>query len=101
MKKTLFASTGLGRALRVILPPSAFILGCALAFTVSAQQPVRTVRMIVPWSAGSGTDLMARAFAQELSKVTGQGIVVDNRGGAGATIGTEAAAKSPADGSVL
>jgi tripartite-type tricarboxylate transporter receptor subunit TctC len=55
----------------------------------------------VPWSAGSGTDLMARAFAHELTKSIGQQVVVDNRGGAGATIGTEQAAKSPADGHVI
>jgi tripartite-type tricarboxylate transporter receptor subunit TctC len=57
--------------------------------------------MIVPWSAGSGTDLMARAFANELSKALGQQVVVDNRGGAGATLGTEIAAKSPPDGYVI
>src|SRR5262245_22068381 len=44
---------------------------------------------------------MARAFAQELSKTAGQQVVVDSRGGAGATIGTELAAKSPPDGYVI
>jgi tripartite-type tricarboxylate transporter receptor subunit TctC len=63
--------------------------------------PAKPVRMIVPWSAGSGTDLMARAFASELSKALGQQVVVDNRGGAGATVGTEIAAKSPPDGHVI
>jgi tripartite-type tricarboxylate transporter receptor subunit TctC len=78
---------------------SAFCLGIAAA---SAQQyPAKPIRFIVPWSAGSGTDLMARAFAQELSKAIGQQVVLDNRGGAGATIGTEAAARSPADGYVI
>jgi tripartite-type tricarboxylate transporter receptor subunit TctC len=84
------------------LRSSAFFLGCALALAaanVGAQQyPTKPVRFIVPWSAGSGTDLMARAFAQHLGAAVGQQIVVDNRGGAGAIIGTEAAAKSPADG---
>jgi tripartite-type tricarboxylate transporter receptor subunit TctC len=66
----------------------------------SAAQPYpsKPIRFIVPWSAGSGTDLMARAFAQELSKAIGQQVIVDNRGGAGATIGTELAAKAPPDG---
>src|SRR5262245_3356330 len=78
------------------------VLCCGLVLPAGAQQyPNRAVRLIVPWSAGSGTDLMARAFAQELSKTLGQQVVVDNRGGAGATIGTEAAAKSPPDGYVI
>ena len=78
---------------------SAFCLGIAGA---NAQQyPSKPIRFIVPWSAGSGTDLMARAFAQELTKAAGQQVVVDNRGGAGATIGTELAARSPSDGTVI
>ncbi|MFN7085639.1 MAG: Bug family tripartite tricarboxylate transporter substrate binding protein [Burkholderiales bacterium] len=60
--------------------------------------PAKPLRFIVPWSAGSGTDLMARAFAQELASALGQQIVIDNRGGAGAIIGTETAARSAPDG---
>ena len=72
---------------------------CCLAQGAWAQAyPAKPIRFIVPWGAGSGTDLMARAFAQELTKAVGQQVVVDNRGGAGATIGTEIAARSPADG---
>jgi tripartite-type tricarboxylate transporter receptor subunit TctC len=63
--------------------------------------PSKPIRFIVPWTAGSGTDLLSRAFAQELTKVAGQPVVLDNRGGAGATIGTELAAKSPSDGTVI
>ncbi len=80
------------------------IVGCIAAAScltqgVGAQAyPSKPVRFIVPWSAGSGTDLMARAFAQELAKVLGQQVVVDNRGGAGAMIGTETAARSAPDG---
>jgi tripartite-type tricarboxylate transporter receptor subunit TctC len=59
------------------------------------------VRLIVPWSAGSGTDLMARSFAHKLTDSLGQQVVVDNRGGAGAVIGSEVAAKSPPDGYTL
>ena len=51
--------------------------------------PAKPIRFIVPWSAGSGTDMMARAFAQRLGEAVGQQIVVDNRGGAGAVIGTD------------
>lgn len=74
-------------------------VACCWAQVAAAQTyPSKPVRFIVPWSAGSGTDLMARAFAQELSGALGQQIVVDNRGGAGAIIGTEAAARSAPDG---
>lgn len=72
---------------------------CCWAQAASGQAyPGKPIRFIVPWSAGSGTDLMARAFAQELTKVLGQQVVVDSRGGAGAMIGTEAAARSAPDG---
>ena len=71
------------------------------AFAIAQGYPARPIRFIVPWSAGSGTDLMARAFAQELTKAIGQQVVLDNRGGAGATIGTELAARAPADGYVI
>ena len=84
------------RATRWII---AFALAAGWMQAVQAQTyPNRPVRFIVPWSAGSGTDLMARAFAQELSGALGQQIVVDNRGGAGAIIGTETAARSAPDG---
>ena len=70
-------------------------LAIALMCSVGNAQtyPSRPIRFIVPWSAGSGTDLMARAFAQELTKAIGQQVVLDNRGGAGATIGAELAAR--------
>jgi tripartite-type tricarboxylate transporter receptor subunit TctC len=69
------------------------------ASTAGAQTyPAKTVRLIVPWSAGSGTDLMARSLAAKMTEALGQQVIVDNRGGAGATIGSELAAKSPPDG---
>src|SRR4051812_21901084 len=60
--------------------------------------PVKPVRLVVPWSAGSGTDLMSRSPAAKVGEALGQPIIVDNRGGAGALIGSEVAAKSPPDG---
>ena len=78
------------------------VLACCVAQAAAAQAyPSKPIRFIVPWTPGSGTDLMARSFAQRLSEAIGQNVVVDNRGGAGATIGTELAAKSPADGYVI
>ena len=69
---------------------------CGIPAALAQSYPSKPIRFIVPWSAGSGTDMMARAFAQRLGEAVGQQVVVDNRGGAGALIGTEAAAKSPA-----
>jgi tripartite-type tricarboxylate transporter receptor subunit TctC len=72
------------------------------ASTAAAQAyPLKPVRLIVPWSAGSGTDLMSRMLAVKMTEALGQQVIVDNRGGAGATIGSEVAAKSPPDGYTL
>jgi len=63
--------------------------------------PSRPVRIIVPFAAGGGTDITARVIAQWLSERLGQQFVVENRPGGGTNIGTEAAAKAPADGYTL
>jgi tripartite-type tricarboxylate transporter receptor subunit TctC len=74
----------------------------SLAVSAFAQQyPVKSVRIIVPAAPGGGTDLIGRVFAQKFSKVFAQSFVVDNRGGAGTTLGTDLAAKAPADGHTL
>jgi tripartite-type tricarboxylate transporter receptor subunit TctC len=59
------------------------------------------VRLIVPFPPGGGTDTMARAIAPKMSEYLGQQLVPENRGGAGANIGAELAAKSPPDGYTL
>lgn len=61
-------------------------------------EPGKTIRMIVPFPPGGNTDIVARAISNELSKNLGVPIVIDNRGGAGSTLGTALAAKAPADG---
>ena len=72
---------------------------CLFAGQALAQSyPVKAVRVIVPYPPGGGNDTLARLFAAKLSERTGQPFVVENRPGAGAMIGTEAAAKAPADG---
>ena len=58
----------------------------------------KPVRLIVPFPAGGGSDVVGRIVAMKLSDVLGQQVVVDNRPGAGGSIGTEAAVRSPADG---
>lgn len=71
----------------------------AWASTSLAQgYPDKPIRLIVPQAAASATDILVRHFTPKLSEVLGQPIVVDNRPGAGAIIGTEMAAKAPADG---
>lgn len=66
-----------------------------------AAYPSRPLRMIVPWPPGQATDLAGRLVAQELSKLFNQPVVIDNKAGAGGTIGTDAVAKSEADGYTL
>jgi tripartite-type tricarboxylate transporter receptor subunit TctC len=68
---------------------------------LSQQYPARAVRIIVASSPGSGVDIVSRIMAQKLSAGLGQQVVVDNRAGAGANLGAEIAARSPADGYTL
>lgn len=79
-----------------------FLIGLfASAQAVAQTWPDKPVRLIVPFSAGSAVDTLARIPAQKLSEIWGHQIVVDNRIGANSTIGTDAAAKAPADGYTL
>jgi tripartite-type tricarboxylate transporter receptor subunit TctC len=75
------------------------LLAGAPAFAQS--YPTKTVRMIIPYPPGGGTDTMGRLLSQKLTELLGQQVVVDNRPGGGANIGTELAAKSPPDGYTL
>lgn len=71
----------------------------ATAAPVFAQNyPAKPVRFISPYAPGGGTDIMARTLAQKLSEAMGQQFIVENRPGGGGIVGTETAAKSPADG---
>jgi len=63
--------------------------------------PVKPVRMIVPFAPGGNVDIIGRVYAPKFSEFLGQQVIIDNRGGAGGSIGTELAAKSPPDGYVL
>ncbi|MBI2293639.1 MAG: tripartite tricarboxylate transporter substrate binding protein [Betaproteobacteria bacterium] len=80
-------------------------IACALVLSLSfncfAQYPDRPVRLVVPWPPGGGVDIAARTIQQGLTENLKQPVVIDNRGGAGGTIGTAHAAKSPADGYTL
>jgi tripartite-type tricarboxylate transporter receptor subunit TctC len=78
------------------------LIGFAAALAASAAiaqgWPTKPVRFIVPYPPGGGTDVIARIVQHRLSEALGQTIVIENRGGAGGAVGTEAAAKSAPDG---
>src|SRR5262249_43305634 len=80
----------------------ALILGLALAAPARADDyPTRPIKVIAPFGAGGPTDVFTRILAEELRKSLGQALVIENRPGAGTTIGTDAAAKSGPDGYTL
>lgn len=79
------------------------LLSALLVFAVAHAQPypAKPVRLIVPYPPGGGTDIMSRAIAARLAERWNQQVVVDNRGGGSTIIGTELAARAPADGYTL
>lgn len=91
------------KPMRTLLP--SLVVGAALALgavSAAAQAyPSRPVRLIVPFAPGGFTDVVARILGQKLSQAMGQQFVVENKAGAGSTIGTDFVAKSPPDGYTL
>ena len=73
------------------------LLACGAAQAADVW-PSRPIQMVVPFPAGSATDVMGRLFAKARGDRLGQTVVVDNRAGAGTVIGAAYAAKAPADG---
>src|SRR5512139_4012055 len=73
-----------------------------LAGTAAAQSyPSKPIRIVVPFAAGSATDTMARSYANEMQKLLGQPVIVDNKPGANGMIGAEAVARAGPDGYTL
>jgi tripartite-type tricarboxylate transporter receptor subunit TctC len=100
-----------GGVSEVIMNVSAFVLRAALSCAVglviaaaaasaasAADYPARPITFIVPYPVGGGNDVIARLVAAKMSESLGQSMVIENRGGAGSTIGTRDAARSAPDG---
>ena len=86
-----------------ILNAAATVAAAAMPMSVMAQAayPNKPIRLIVPFPAGGATDILARALSQKLGEKIGQTVIVENRPGAGGTIGADSASKSVADGYTL
>ncbi|MFC3123673.1 Bug family tripartite tricarboxylate transporter substrate binding protein [Pseudoroseomonas globiformis] len=75
-----------------------FMLGGATSAARAQSWPTRPIRLIVPFGAGTSTDIVARLLVPRMSQTLGQPLVVENRAGAGGVVGSDAVAKSPPDG---
>jgi tripartite-type tricarboxylate transporter receptor subunit TctC len=88
--------------MRSLFVLSVALLGATVSTGVDAQAyPTKPVRLIVPFAPGGGTDLIGRVTAQKLTEALKQTFIVDNRPGAGSTLGSELGAKAPPDGYTL
>ena len=83
--------------MKIILLAVSLVAGAAAAAD-TAQFPVKPIRLVVPFGAGSNTDVLARTVAVRMAEHWSQQVVVDNRPGAGGNIGTDLVAKAPPDG---
>ncbi|MFZ0126091.1 MAG: tripartite tricarboxylate transporter substrate-binding protein, partial [Xanthobacteraceae bacterium] len=85
----------------VVVGLAATLLGLASSPVALAGYPDHPIRVIVPFPAGGGGDILARTIMAKVAEIMGQTIVIDNRAGAGGNIGTAAAARAEPDGYTL
>jgi tripartite-type tricarboxylate transporter receptor subunit TctC len=89
------------RVLNIALLLSSMIFSAAAGASPADKYPERPVRIVVPFVAGGGGDFIARAWADKLSEVIKQPVIIDNRGGGNTVVGTEQVAKAAPDGYTL
>ena len=89
------------RIARLAAAAACLILTAATANAQAQAYPSKPIRWIVPFPPGGSTDILARVVGQKLTESWGQQVIVENRGGAGGTLGAAEAARSPADGYTL
>ena len=77
------------------------LVGACMGASFAQNYPIKPIRIIVPFTPGGGNDISARFIAQQLTQIFGQQVVVENRPGAGSTVGTDMVAKSAPDGYTL
>ncbi|MFO1413713.1 MAG: tripartite tricarboxylate transporter substrate binding protein [Burkholderiales bacterium] len=87
--------------MRIVRALGALLLALSTALAFAQGYPNKPVKIIVPFTAGSATDILGRTMAQKLSEAWGQPVVIENRPGAGGTIGANVVAHSPPDGYTL
>src|SRR5688572_32268913 len=94
-RRLLRSCIALKRRLPILLACPAL---AAAGAGVAADYPVRPIRFVVPFAAGGTSDIIGRILSARMQETLGQSLVVDNRGGAGGTIGTDIVAKATPDG---
>src|SRR6201989_675654 len=87
--------------MRLILPVALLALQALVGGAFAAASPARPIKLVVPYAPGGGADGVARIVAKAVSESIGQPIVIENKGGAGAIVGTDLVAKAEADGYTL
>jgi len=101
----LFTSIAKGRLMKKLIMPLTFAFSALLATPAAAQTaaqfPNKNIRFIVPFTAGTGMDQIARRVGDEIQKRWGQGVVIENRLGASGHVGAQLVAQAPADGHTL
>ncbi|RYG08423.1 MAG: tripartite tricarboxylate transporter substrate binding protein, partial [Burkholderiales bacterium] len=85
----------------VLRAGAAGLAACSLGSHAQSGWPAKPVTVVVPFPAGGGTDAFARPLSAQFAKLTGKQLIIDNRGGAGGTLGASIAAKAAPDGYTL